>query len=54
MLSAFMNALKRRSNYNSTRKELENLSDRELRDLGLSRADIKHIAYETSYGKEAF
>lgn len=49
-----MNALKRRSNYNLTCKELDKLSDRELRDLGLSRADIKHIAYETSYGKEAF
>jgi uncharacterized protein YjiS (DUF1127 family) len=35
-------------------KELDKLSDRELRDLGLSRADIKHIAYETTYGKVAF
>ena len=49
-----MNALKKRSNYKLTYKELDKLSDRELLDLGLSRADIKYIAYETSYGKEAF
>lgn len=54
MLKAIMNALKRRSNYNLTYKELYKLSDRELRDLGLSRADIRDVAYETSYGKEAF
>ncbi len=49
-----MNALKRRNNYKLTCKELGNLSDRELLDLGLSRGDIRHIAYETSYGKGAF
>jgi len=54
MLSAFMNALKRRSNYKSTYNELYRLSDRELSDLGLCRGDIRNIAYETSYGKEAF
>lgn len=54
MLSAFMNALKKRNDYKSTYNELYKLSDRELLDLGLSRGDIKHIAYETSYGKEAF
>lgn len=49
-----MNVLKRRSKYNSTYKELYRLSDRELSDLGLCRGDIRDIAYETSYGKEAF
>ena len=54
MLDAFMNALKRRNNYKLTYNELYRLSDRELSDLGLCRGDIRHIAYETSYGKEAF
>lgn len=36
--------------YRQTVAELSQLSDRELSDLGLSRAAIKGIAYETAYG----
>jgi uncharacterized protein YjiS (DUF1127 family) len=34
-----------------TRNELTNLSDRDLADLGLARADIADVAYQAAYGK---
>ncbi|MEL6682683.1 MAG: DUF1127 domain-containing protein [Pseudomonadota bacterium] len=37
--------------YRRTVSELRNLSDRDLNDLGLSRAMIKGIALEAAYGK---
>ncbi|MEL6913363.1 MAG: DUF1127 domain-containing protein [Pseudomonadota bacterium] len=36
--------------YRETYDELMGLSDRELQDLGLSRASIKGVAHETVYG----
>jgi uncharacterized protein YjiS (DUF1127 family) len=36
--------------YRRTLAELENLSDRELRDLGLSRLSIRDVAYDSVYG----
>lgn len=36
--------------YRKTVAELSQLSNRELSDLGMSRAAIKGIAYETAYG----
>lgn len=36
--------------YRETQAELEGLSDRDLADLGLSRAGIKAIALEAAYG----
>ena len=36
--------------YTTTVDELDNLSNRELADLGLTRASIKSIAYEAAYG----
>mgnify|MGYP005992209883 CR=1 FL=1 len=36
--------------YRETMVELESLSNRELSDLGLSRAGIKSIALEAAYG----
>ncbi|MEM5476828.1 DUF1127 domain-containing protein [Pacificibacter sp. AS14] len=36
--------------FRETVKELENLSSRELNDLGLSRSGIKSIALEAAYG----
>jgi len=36
--------------YRETQAELENLSNRELNDLGLSRAGIKAVALEAAYG----
>ncbi|MFT5064899.1 MAG: hypothetical protein ACJAXK_001840 [Yoonia sp.] len=37
--------------YNTTVSELDNLTNRELADLGLSRGSIKSIAFEAAYGK---
>lgn len=37
--------------YNTTVSELDNLSNRELADLGLSRGSIKSIAFEAAFGK---
>ncbi|WP_255449548.1 DUF1127 domain-containing protein [Shimia ponticola] len=37
--------------YRTTLNELQALSNRELADLGLSRANLGSIAYETAYGK---
>ncbi len=36
--------------YRRTLGELEALSDRELRDLGLSRFSIRQVAYDSVYG----
>ena len=36
--------------YRQTLGELEGLSDRELRDLGLSRLSIREVAYDSVYG----
>jgi len=36
--------------YRATVNELEQLNNRELRDLGLSRFAIKQVAYESVYG----
>ncbi len=40
----------RRRKYNSTLAELRGLSDRDLRDIGLVRRDIKRIAREAAEG----
>lgn len=37
--------------YRETMLELSSLSDRDLRDLGMSRASITAVAYEAAYGK---
>jgi len=36
--------------YRRTVGELDGLSDRELRDLGLSRLSVRQIAYDSVYG----
>lgn len=36
--------------YRTTVAELDQLSDRELRDLGISKANIRSIAYQAAYG----
>lgn len=41
----------RRAVYNQTVRELVILTDRELADLGISRADIRAVAHEAAYGK---
>jgi len=44
-------ALQRRAIYNSTMRELNALTTRELSDLGLSRSMITRVALEAAYGK---
>jgi len=39
----------RRKLYRTTIEELNNLSGRELADLGIHRSEIKRIAYEAAY-----
>lgn len=43
--------LERRRLFNRTFKELNELSARELDDLGLSRGSLRSVAYEAAYGK---
>jgi uncharacterized protein YjiS (DUF1127 family) len=44
MISRIATALRRHQAYNRTHRELSRLSDRELLDLGISRADIRSVA----------
>ncbi len=41
--------LARRKVYNQTLSELQNLSNRELADLGLNRSIIRRVAYQAAY-----
>lgn len=47
---AFLQTLERRRIYRTTRGELAILSDRELRDLGIPRSNIKRLALEAANG----
>ena len=40
----------RRSVYRQTMRELNELSDRDLSDLGMCRANIRSVAYEAAWG----
>lgn len=44
-------SVERRRLFSRTRHELASLSERELSDLGISRAMIGEIAHEAAYGK---
>jgi uncharacterized protein YjiS (DUF1127 family) len=50
-LKLVKDAIARRQLYNSTLAELNALTDRELSDLGLARANIADIAREATYVK---
>lgn len=43
----------RRKTYRQTYKELNSLTNHQLKDLGLSRSAVEQIALEAAYGKEA-
>ena len=43
-------ALAKRKVYRATFSELAGLTDRELRDLGIPRSNIKRLALEAAYG----
>ncbi|NGQ91090.1 DUF1127 domain-containing protein [Rhodobacter sp. HX-7-19] len=44
-------SLARRAVFNQTVRELNTLTERELADLGIARADIRAVAHEAAYGK---
>lgn len=50
--AAFTRMVQRRA-YHVTLRVLSELSDRQLKDLGLSRSEIPARAYEAAYGKNA-
>ncbi|MGH1447765.1 MAG: DUF1127 domain-containing protein [Cognatishimia sp.] len=51
LFTEFKAALALRAKYNATCNELNNLSQRELEDLGISRWAIKDLARQHVYGK---
>lgn len=50
LITAFREANARRALYAQTLQELNALSDRDLSDLGMSRASIAHVARQAAYG----
>jgi uncharacterized protein YjiS (DUF1127 family) len=46
MLVAIINFLRAWRRYNTTLRELSQLGDRELADIGITRADIPRVAWE--------
>lgn len=49
--ATIMDRMSRSRVYRTTMAELNNLSDRELADLGIARATIRSIAFEAAYGE---
>ncbi len=50
MVADLRDYMARRSVYRQTLNELDQLSDRDLSDLGMSRANIRSVAYEAAWG----
>jgi uncharacterized protein YjiS (DUF1127 family) len=48
MLVAILNFLRAWRRYNSSMRELYELGDRELADIGIPRSDIPRIAWDTA------
>jgi len=48
LLTQITHFLRQWRRYNSNLRELSQLGDRELADMGISRSDIPRIAWETS------
>jgi len=51
VLKSVKESMHRRSVFMATKRELNQLSNRELTDLGISRSMITRIALEAAYGK---
>ncbi|HMS96220.1 MAG: DUF1127 domain-containing protein [Tabrizicola sp.] len=51
MKDSILTAIRQRRIYERTVSELNNLTDRELNDLGISRFSIPELARESAYGK---
>ena len=47
MFNFFSDGFKRWNRYNTTKRELDLLTDRELADLGIMRSDIPRIARDS-------
>lgn len=52
MIGVLRNWYHRRRMYKQTYRELNSMTDYELRDLGLNRSMIAQVAQEATYGKE--
>jgi uncharacterized protein YjiS (DUF1127 family) len=50
MLVAVINFLRAWKRYNANLRELNQLGDRELADIGLTRSDIPRVAWESAEG----
>jgi uncharacterized protein YjiS (DUF1127 family) len=48
MLLAFVRFLQTWRRYNASLRELSQLGDRELADIGIQRSDIPRVAWETA------
>jgi uncharacterized protein YjiS (DUF1127 family) len=46
MLTSFIRYVRAWRDYGTAVRELSDLNDRELADLGITRSDIPHIAFE--------
>ena len=51
LVKSVRESLRRRNVFLATKRELNQLSNRELADLGISRSMITRIALEAAYGK---
>lgn len=51
LIGALRTAIAQRRVYSQTLAELNQLNDRELADLGISRPSIAQVAHEAAYGK---
>ncbi|MCA0997375.1 DUF1127 domain-containing protein [Alloyangia pacifica] len=51
MMARLRSARSRRAEYHRVYGELEQYSDRELTDIGISRANIRDIAWQAAYGR---
>lgn len=49
MLVAIVNFLRAWRRYNASLRELTQLGDRELADIGITRSDIPRIAWDTAH-----
>lgn len=50
MLEGWKEAYAKHAMYRTTKHELDELADRELADLGISRGEIHAIAHKAAYG----
>ena len=50
VIDAIRGAAQRRRRYNNLVSEIENLSEREASDIGISRYDARRIAHKSVYG----